>query len=38
MYKAKVKVKNNLMELIGSKGSFTYDICLKIEKFNPPLL
>ena len=25
------------MELKGSKGSFTYDICLKIKKFKPPL-
>ena len=25
------------MELKGSKGSFKYDICLKIKKFNPPL-
>ena len=26
------------MELKGKKGSFTYDICLKIKKLNPPLL
>ena len=32
------KVKNNLMERKGNKGSFTYDICLKVKKFNPLLL
>ena len=37
-YKTKVKVKNNLIELKGSKGPFTYDICLKIKNFKPPLL
>ena len=38
-YKTKVKVKSNLIELKGSNGSFTYDICLKTKKFNlPPLI
>ena len=31
-YKTKVKAKNNLMELKESKGSFTYNICLKKER------
>ena len=35
-YKSKEEVKNNLIELKESKGSFQYEISVQIKKFDSP--